>query len=99
GYDASRIGISYEELRRATRYPELSDVAGRRVTTHRLDNVVVALRRTNGKPVLQFLNHVDVLEPEQGMTDDNHIPSLLGVDVLSSMYALKPRLRNCYFEK
>jgi hypothetical protein len=80
GYDGTRIGIDYEALR--PRLPglasEVADVAGRSVRSYRLNNVVVALRRTSGKLVFQFLRHVDVLEPEQGMTDGDHIPSLLG---------------------
>jgi len=94
GWDAGLLGIKFEELD----YGGITDVSGCHVRTYSMKTVVLALRDESDKLHIESLNEVDVMQPEEGMTGDNHIPSLVGVDILRR-YILRPRLHRCYLEE
>ena len=95
GYDAARLGIKYRKLK----FSGYSTVGGSKLLrTYRMKNVMLVFRKTNGGWRYEFLDDIEVLARERGMSKDNHMPTLLGTDVLSR-YTLKPRLHKCTLER
>ncbi len=95
GYDAKRLGIRYSKLK----FSGFSNVGGSKLLrTNRMKNVMLVFRKTNGEWRYEFLDELEILAREKGMSKDDHIPTLLGTDVLRK-YTLKPRLHQCTLER
>jgi hypothetical protein len=94
GWDAGILGIKYDELD----FGGFTDVIDCHLKTYTMETVILALHDEKGNLHLEPLNEVDVMQPEEGMTGDNHLPSLIGIDILRR-YVLRPRLNYCSLEK
>ena len=66
--------------------------------TYKMKYVMFAFQTDSGRVRYQFQESVDVLELERGASEEQHIPTLIGVDVLQD-YTIKPRKRVCYLER
>ncbi len=78
GYDATNLKIDYDELTEVG----YSSIGSYDLRSFEMESVMLAFIETNGRAHCEFLDYIEVLEPEPALTPDNHIPSLIGLDIL-----------------
>lgn len=94
GFDARRMGINYGSLKQTG----LALIGRHALKSYRLKNVLFVFRSEGKKPCYEYLPYCDVLAPEEGMNKKQHLPSMIGTDLLER-FTIKPRKKWCYLER